>query len=168
MHGGAPPPLEMRFYMAKHTHGNDDHSSAHTHSHSHGNHSVKEHILSKAKNAPGLIYIERQIHDDAIVISGSLSIRFSTQDPNSLISEELEAAAREIKERSGIVGHIKVSVSTTSTCMISVTDEKAMAKDSPVRRARMTLAAIVFLIDPKDAESIIRKALSNIRTRFKK
>ena len=145
-------------------HDNDIQSKGHSCKKSGG---AKKHIASKAKNAPGLIVIEREIHDDSIVISGSLTIRFDTQELNDLISEELEAAAQKIKESGGIVGHIKASVSVVSTCMISVTDEKAMAKDPPMRRARITLAAIVFKIEPVEAENVIRKALSGIRTRTK-
>jgi len=121
----------------------------------------------KAKKIPGAIYVERQIHDDAIVISGSLTVRFEAQDIRKLISEELEAAAREINGRDGVVGHIKASVAITSTSMISTTGENAMIKDSPMRRAKITLAAIVFLIDPADAESIVKTALTKIRTRLR-
>ena len=122
-------------------------------------HNGKKHIRAKAKNTHGSIYIERQIHDDAIVISGSLDIGSDIVDLNTKIAERLDAAALQINGRGGIVGHIKASVSTTSTCMVSVTEEKAMVKESPLRRVRITLAAILFLIDPADAENIIRNAL---------
>jgi hypothetical protein len=50
--------------------------------------------------------------------------------------------------------------------MISVTDEKAAVKGSPLRRLKITLAAIVFAIDPETAENIVRKALSDVRARL--
>ena len=120
-----------------------------------------------AKDAPGLIYIEQKVQDEAVVISGSLTIRFESADLNAYIAEKLEIAVREINEHGGIVGHVKASVSTKSSCMISVTDEKAMVKDSKMRSARIALAAILFKISPVDAENIIRKVLSEIRTRSK-
>lgn len=128
---------------------------------------MKKKIIAKAKDAPGLIYIERQIHDEAIVISGTLTIRYATAELNDWIAEELESAARSINELGGIVGHIKAAVSLSLTNMISVTDEKAAVKESPFRRAKITLAAIVFLVDPKEAEDIARSALAGIRTRLK-
>ena len=127
----------------------------------------KTRLIARTKDAPGLIYIERQIQDEAIVISGSLTIKFESADLNAYIAEKLEIAVREIKEHGGIVGHVKASVSTKSSCMISVTDEKAMMKDSNMRSAKITLAAILFKINPVDAENIIRKVLSEIRTRSK-
>ena len=153
--------------MSEHFHIHRKELDGSEHLHGKDRHGQRKQLLSKIKDTPGLIYIERQIHDDAIVISGSLSIRFESADLDACVAECLEAAAREIKERNGIVGHIKTSVSTSSTSMISVTDEEAMVKHSPIRRARITLAAIVFIIDPVDAENIIRKSLSDIRARLR-
>ena len=130
-------------------------------------HGGKTRLVARTKDMPGLIYIERQIHDESVVISGSLTIRFDDADLNVWVAEEIEAAIREIKEHNGIVGHVKASVSTTSSCMISATDEKAMVKESSTRRARITIAAIMFTIDPTVAENIIRKSLSGIRTRLR-
>ena len=127
----------------------------------------KKKITAKIKNAPGMIHIDRQIHDGAIVISASLSLDCGAVDLLKCIAGELETAAHEIKELGGITGHIKASVATESTCMISVTDETAMVKESPMRRTRIRLAAIVFHTDPDDAENIIRKALAGIRARQK-
>ena len=156
-----------RKYMSEHFHIHDKEPDGSEHVHGRDHHGRKKQLFSKIKDTPGLIYIERQIQDDAIVISGSLSVRFESADLDACVAECLEVAAREIRERSGIVGHIKTSASTSSTSMISVTDEEAMIKYSPIRRARITLAAIVFMIDPLDAENIIRKSLSDIRARLR-
>ena len=152
--------------MAEHNHQHSDgfHTPEHILKYKAGG--GKKKIVAKVKGAPGLVYFDRQIHDDAIVISASLTVDSDAGDLHARIAEELEAAAREVKERGGIVGHIKASVSAASTCMISVTDEEAAVKDSPIRRARITLAAIVFLISPEDAESIVRRALAGIRGRL--
>ena len=148
----------------EHEHGHDhDHDHSHEHPHGHKDLGGKRRIVAKVKNASGSIYIDRQMHDSAIVVSASLFVESKSGDLCACISGELEAAAREVKEQGGIIGHLKASVSTTSTCMISITDVDAMAKDSPLRRARITLAAIMFLLDPEVAENIIRKALVRVR-----
>ena len=115
--------------------------------------------------ASGVIGIKRSVQDGAVVISGTLSVDCGGVDLNALVAAELEAAAREIGVRGGIVGHIKAGVEVTSNSMISVTDELACVKTAPYGKARITLAAIVFLIDPGEAEAIIRKALGGIRSR---
>jgi ABC-type sugar transport system substrate-binding protein len=130
-------------------------------------HGKKQRIRVKAKDTPGVICIERHTHDEAIVISGSLVVDYVAADLKAWIAQELEAAAREVGENGGIIGHIKTALGVTSTTMISVTDEKAMAKESPQKRARITLAAIVFKIDPEKAEDIIRKSLAAVRLRLR-
>ena len=125
----------------------------------------KPKIKINAKNMSGVITIERNMHDDAVVISGSLSLENVTSDINTLIAEELEAVALEINKREGIIGHIKAAVTATATDMISVTDEKAMVKTSPFRGVRITLTVIVFLLEPEIAEDLARKALAAIRAK---
>lgn len=124
-------------------------------------------IGEKAKDTPGIICIERNVHDDAIVISGTLTVEYGTADLSVWIAEGLEEAAREVKEKEGIVGHIKAAVTVTSTDSVSVTDDKAMVTHAPQKRARIALAAIVFMIEPEAAENIIRKALAGVRARLR-
>ena len=121
----------------------------------------------KIKDTPGIICIERNVHDDAIVISGTLTMEYGSADLNAYIAEELEKAAQAVKALDGIVGHIKAAVSVTSTDSVSVTDEKAMLTESPLKSARIALAAIVFMVAPEDAENIIRKALAGVRARLR-
>ena len=126
-------------------------------------HERKQRIRIKAKDTPGVICIERSIHDEAIVISGSLTVEYGTVNLNELIAGELEKAAQAIKELNGVVGHIKAAVSATTTDMISVTDEKAMVTRSQGNTARIAVAAIVFTIEAAEAERLIRKALAGVR-----
>ena len=130
-------------------------------------HANKQRVRVKAKDTPGVICIERSTHDEAIVISGSLTVEYADAELKSLLTEELEKAAQGIRELDGIIGHIKVAVSTTSTEIFSVTDEKAASAGAPRKTARIALAAIVFKVEPPDAESIIRKALAGVRTRLR-
>ena len=124
-------------------------------------------VKISAKNTSGVIQLERNMHDDAIVISGTMALENVTGELNAWIAEELESAARKINELEGIIGHIKAAVTSASTDMISVTEEKAMVKTSPFHSAKITLTVIVFLVDPEEAESIARKTLASIRKRCK-
>jgi len=151
---------------------NNHHS--HGHDHPRNGKITARHIIGarhgveiKAKNRLGLICIERHIHDEAIVISGSLTVEYSDEDLTAWIAEELEKAAREVKARNGIVGHIKTALTITTTEMVSVTDEKAMIAEAPFKRAKITLAAIMFLVEPQEAENIVRIALAGIRARLR-
>lgn len=120
-------------------------------------------IKINAKNMPGVIQIERNMHDEAIVVSGTLRLENVAAGLSALIAQELEAAAREINGRDGIIGHIKAAVTAASTDIISVTEETAMVKSSLLQSAGITLTVIVFMIDPDEAESIARKTLASIR-----
>ena len=135
--------------------------------HKHQNHDKKRRVRVKVKDTPGVICIESSIHDEAVVISGSLTLENGTADLNAWISEELEKAALAIKDRGGTIGHIKAAVSMTATDMISVTDENATVTRSSWETARIALAAIMFSIETPEAESIIRKALADVRARLR-
>jgi len=128
-------------------------------------HSHKK-VRVKIKKAPGDISISHRMHDEAVVVSGSLTVRTGELDPCAVIAEDLESAAHEVNERGGVIGHIKATAALTSTSMISITDKKAMVKESPERKVLISLAAIMFMIDPPAAETIIKQALTNARTRL--
>jgi len=151
-------------------HNETNHDHGHEHEHEHENNTAqhnrngKQQAKLRVKSKPGDISIERHIHDEAIVISGSMLIEYNELDINALVAEGLEKASFEIGEHKGIVGHIKAAIAETSTSMVSVTDEKAMIKESRGKQARITLSAIVFMIDSKEAETIIRKALTTVRS----
>ena len=133
----------------------------------HHEHEKKNRVVVRAKDTPGIICIERNIHDEAIVISGTLTLEYGAADIVKWVAEELETAAGGVREREGIVGHIKTAITVTYTDLVSVTDENAMITDSPRKRARIALAAIVFMIEPEEAENTIRKALANVRARIR-
>jgi hypothetical protein len=124
-------------------------------------------IKFSPKDTPGVICIERQIHNEAVVISGSLTIESDEACLDAWIEEEVGIAVGEIKGQGGVVGQIKAALTITSTSVITVTDEKKTAKESPQKYARIMLAAIMFMVDPKEAENIIRKALAGVRARFR-
>ena len=167
-HSGGNDHVHDHEYDHDHEHDHDhDHDHTHDHEHDHDHSPTvidgRKRIRVKVSESPGLVFVDRQIHDEAITISAAMTIISDDTLLNEHIAGEIETAAREITKRGGIVGHIKASVSTTTTCMITAADETAMIKESPMRRARITLAAIVFLVDPEEAENIIREALAGIR-----
>ena len=117
----------------------------------------------KAKDTPGVICIERHTHDEAIVISGSLVVDYINGELREWIAEELEKAAIEVARRGGIAEQLKAALTEMTTCMVSVTDEKASINETQYKRARITLSAIVCSIKPEEAVDITRKALAAIR-----
>ena len=119
--------------------------------------------LNKLKSTPGVIAVECNLHDEAIVVSGSLTVITAHQNLTEAIAREMESAARDITASGGIIGHIKASSVVTTTKMISVTEEEAMIKDSIECKVQITLVAIVFMINKDSARDIIRRTLSAIR-----
>ena len=129
--------------------------------------SRKKQMKVRAKDTPGVICIERQTHDEAIVITGSLIVDIIDEDLGAWIAKELETAATEIGESGGIIDQIKTTLAVISKSIISLTDEKAVIKESQSKRARITLAAIVHKMDSDEAVQIIRKALAAVRRRLR-
>jgi len=127
----------------------------------------KKVIRFRAKDTPGVIYIERSIHDEAVVISGSLILENDSADLNEWIGEEIAAAAREIRAQGGVVGQIEAALTVTSTKITALSDEKPVEKESPRKDVRIVLAAIIYKIEPKVAEDIVRKALAGVRAKNK-
>jgi len=127
----------------------------------------KKQVKVSAKDTPGVICIERQTHDVAIVITGSLVVDIVDEDLSVWIAQELETAAVEIGESGGVIDQIKTTLVVMSKSLISLTDEKATIKKLSSKRARITLAAIVHKMDSDDAVQIIRKALAAVRRRLR-
>lgn len=131
------------------------------------NHARKKQIKLFPRETPGMICIERHIHDEAIVISGSLMVENNDVDLCAWIEEELENAARYIKDCGGILGQIKTALTVASTKIISITDDKATEAKQSQKYARIILAAIIFMLNPREADEIVRKALAGVRARLR-
>jgi hypothetical protein len=127
----------------------------------------KKPIKFRPKETPGVICIERRVQDKTVLISGSLIIENDAAELNALIKEELELAAREIREFGGALGQLEAALTVTTTSVLTVSDEKAMEKDAPQKYSRITISAVVLNIDPKEAENVVRKSLAGIRTRLR-
>lgn len=127
----------------------------------------KQRMRVRAKDTPGVICIERHTHDEAIVISGSLIVDIGDAELGVWIAQELEAAAHKIRNSGGVVGHIKATLDITSTSTMSVIDDKVSTKEPLLKRAQITLSAIVSDIVPEEAVDIVRKALAAVRLRLR-
>ncbi|MDR3277871.1 MAG: hypothetical protein LBT12_03780 [Oscillospiraceae bacterium] len=142
-------------------HVHDEHCN-HEHEHVHDESCGHDH---NAFIAPmGEPVLETTRHDDAIIVSGALSLMCA--DPaaaQDALAAALSGVARAVSERDGLVGHIKASFSVTSVDMLSVTDAEATVKSAPEREVKINLAAIVFLIPPEAAEALVRGALDAVK-----
>ena len=160
-HGQEPLPAEP----CRLDHVHDEHCS-HNHDHrehDHREHDHHEHDHHEYHSHEGeAFWVEHQLHDGAVVVSGGLSLTAEYEAVRALLKDELEALARTIQERGGIVGHIKVSAETKAVEMFSVTDLDVMVKHTPGQDITLTLAAIVFQVDVEDLEALVRSLLLNV------
>jgi len=127
----------------------------------------KKTIRFRPKDTPGIICIDRRTHEETVTISGSLVLGAETDELHEWIEEAIDNAAREVKERGGVVDQISAALAVTSTRIIAVSDEKPMEKEPPQKDVRISLAAVMTKIDPKEAGDIIRKALAAVRLRLR-
>ncbi|NLA85959.1 MAG: hypothetical protein GX847_01490 [Clostridiales bacterium] len=113
-------------------------------------------------DTPGVVYTEYNLHDEARVISGRLTVTGDYGAVKETISRELERLAEAVMEDGGIVGHIKVSCQVKTLELFSVTETTALVKTAPDQEIKIILAAIIFITDPEPAEALARKALEAI------
>lgn len=163
--------------MTEHEHHHHEHDEActcgHDHAHEHvqgescacghDHHAHDEHGNYILEDAPGVVHVECRLHDEARVISGRLTITGSYDKVKAAVSSALERVAKAVQEHDGIVGHIKASCEVKTVQMFSVTDTDVSVKTAPDQEIKINLAAIVFLIDPEEAEDLVRLALEVIR-----
>jgi hypothetical protein len=143
-----------------HTHEHDAHAHEHHHSghqHDENGNFILEHEL------PGEVHTEYHLHDEARVVSGRLTLSGTYDTVRKAVSSQLEQIAAAVHEIGGIVGHIKASCEVKTVDMFSVTDTEVSVKTAPEQEIRINVAAIVFLIDPVLAESLVRQALETVK-----
>jgi hypothetical protein len=138
----------------------------HEHEHEHHEHIHTENCgcAPKTQEALGAIHVESHLHDQARVISGSLTLFADYGVFRASLSKQLEGLAKAVQACGGIVGHIKASAETKQTEMFSVTDTAVSVKTAPGQEIRITLAAIVFAVDPEEAETLVISALKAVKT----
>jgi hypothetical protein len=145
-------------------HGHEHHSHEH-HEHHHHHHEHEHEHEHGSEPAPGEARVECLLHDDAIVVSGDLTVMAAEYEPvRAKINAQLASVAAAVASAGGIIGHIKASASSTSVEMFSITDADGAvsAKISPELTVVIHLAAIVFNIDPEAVETAVRTALKQL------
>lgn len=111
----------------------------------------------------GVVYVESHLHDEARVISGRLTVIAGYDAVRTSLSIKLEHLAKVVQEMGGIVGHIKASCQVKTVEMFSVTDVDVTVKKAPEQEIKINLAAIVFLVDPEEAERLVNETLNAVR-----
>lgn len=153
-----------------HSHAHHDHASGEAcscgHVHHHHDHEEctdpncschEQHC--ETEKLPGIVYTQVKLHDDAKVVSGSLTLVGDYETIRRSLSEGLKEFAAAVTERGGLIGHIKASAKITGTEMFSVTETEVMIKPAPEQQIDIVLAAIVFFLSEEEAEQLARKAL---------
>ncbi|SHH65125.1 hypothetical protein SAMN02745823_00626 [Sporobacter termitidis DSM 10068] len=152
-----------------HVHGKDcacghhEHHDHDHHDHDHHGHAHDENGNCILEDVPGAVYVEYHLHDEARVISGRLTLTAEYGPVREALASQLELMAKTVQERGGIVGHIKASCEVRLVEMLSVTDTESAVKRAPGQEIKIILAAIVFLIDPEEAEELAHAALAAVR-----
>jgi len=142
-----------------HGHEHDESCACGQHEHEHDHsHSHEEEVYESNE-----IYVETHLHEDARVVSGRLSLTASYDTVRTLLSSRLEEIAKAVIDKGGIVGHIKASCTVKSVDMFSVTDTAVSVKTAPEQEIVVKVAAIVFLVEIEEMETLIRSALEVIR-----
>ena len=138
-----------------HHHHVEECGCGHDHEHHH-------HDAPQEEKVPGVVYTNVRLQDDAKVISGSVLITGEYEGIKDKLKAGLEEFAAAVGEKGGVVGHIKASVEVMTVDMFSVTETEAMVKRAPEQNMKVILAAIVFFIEPEEAENLAKAALQKI------
>lgn len=104
--------------------------------------------------------------EGAAVISGEYTGEGAAGRLEAILTEELETMAKKIQDAGGIIGHVKVSLESSCSTVLSVTDltvDKRVGDYGPVH---VYLAAIVFLLDPETLTDWFREMLERVDSRF--
>ena len=138
-----------------HEHHHDEHCDCGCHDHHDHEHHHEEEKL------PGVAYTKVKLHDDAKVVSGSLTVFGEYEKVRAGLEKGLAEFAAKVNEKGGVVGHIKASAEIKNVEMFSVTDVDVMIKTAPEREVNIILAAIVFFVTEEEAEKWGREALES-------
>lgn len=141
-------------------HNHDEPAQHHGHRHKHGDSCE---CGQEERVALGTVRVESHLHDEARVISGSLTLYADYGVLKTALSNQLEFLAKAVFECGGIVGHIKASCESKQVEMFSVTDVTVSVKAAPGQEIKINLAAIVFGIDPDEAEKLVTNTLEAVK-----
>ena len=148
-------------------HHHDEHCDCGCHDHhEHEHHHHDEHCDCgchdhEEEKLPGVAYTKVRLHDDAKVVSGSLTVFGDYEKVRAGLNRGLTDFAAAVTEKGGIIGHIKASAEVKNVEMFSVTDVDVMIKTAPEQEINIILAAIVFFVTEEEAEELGKKALES-------
>ncbi len=140
-----------------HEHGDDcdcgcNHDHEHEHEHHHHHHDP---------NVPYII--DGHTHEGASVGTGMLTVTGRYQELEETVQKELKALADWTTEQGGIIGHIKSSLVSSHTTMLSITEDEVNTISQDTEEIQINMAAIVFAVPLEEVkarvESICKKLI---------
>ena len=142
-------------------HEHHDHEHAHHHhgeecscGHQHHDHHDHEHHHHDS-NAPYIV--DGHTHEGASVGTGALTVNGIYTDFEEAVKTALKGLADWVTAQGGIIGHIKSSLVSTHTAMLSITEEDVNVIKPQEEEIRINLAAIVFAIPLDDLEKQVEE-----------
>lgn len=147
-------------YEHHHEHSDDcgcgqhhEHDHGHHHHHDHDencdcgcshDHEHEHHHHHHDPNAPYII--DGHTHEGASVGTGMLTVTGHYQELENTVRKELKRLADWTTEQGGIIGHIKSSLVSSHTTMLSITEDEVNTISSDAEEIQINMAAIVFAI----------------------
>ena len=147
-----------------HEHGDDcgcghHHEHGHVH-HEHGDdcdcgcnhdHEHERHHHHHDPNAPYII--DGHTHEGASVGTGMLTVTGHYQELKETMRKELKALADRTTEQGGIIGHIKSSLVSSHTTMLSITEDEVNTISQDTEEIQINIAAIVFAVPLEEVKA---------------
>ena len=145
----------------EHHHHDENCSCGHDHEHEHHDHN---HDAGHENIEQGVVTVELNHHDSALVVSGKLTLSGDGDAIKKNLATQLEAAAARVSDLGGIVGHIKASADERRITMFSVTEDTVMVKPAPEQVVSIIMTAIIFAVDDDEAVKIVKDALDAVNS----
>jgi len=128
-----------------HEHGEHEH---HHHEHHHHEHDEHEHHHEGG--------VDVHVHEGAVAASFEKDISGNVDEIKTKLAECMQRLRDEIKERHGVIGHIKASItSAEKTTMLSLTKDTIGEVSVDGSTIRLCFAAIVFNVDEGSMEELV-------------
>ena len=126
----------------RHHHHDDECGCGHEHEHEHHHH--------HDDGAPYIV--DGHTHEGASVGTGALTVTGIYGELEDAVKENLRELAGWVTDQGGIIGHIKSSMVSTHTTMLSITEDDVHVIAPQEEEMRINLAAIVFGVALEDLE----------------
>ena len=159
---------EHEDHAHEHHHGHEHEGHGHEHEHHHHHdhdhegheHHHHEHPDRVALGKSG--YADCTTHEEASVASATGTIALPLEEAREALRQVLSGIGAWVDENEGIIGHIKCSLKTEHMVSLSVTLDEVQEKESDIPGVQLTLAAIVFGVEPVDLRDKVIELLTPI------